>query len=249
MPLNHYFLLPAYVSFDTLRSILLYGALQTGSLMSPSAITFGYTSFNVQDDRCLRSCRSEALKLAFAIALLLQRVWEKHGSISFSGLADAINLKEPTTSTYVKGYMLYALPSLLYFTNNILFLIGLQYTTPSLQQAAILAKIPITAILHHFMVRRQRRLSTWLSLTTLSLGIVIFQNPLAIFDRLVALVVETYKTKSSSSVSAEQSLIGTVIGLVIACISGLTSIYTELILKQDVPFWTAQVSHLESLVR
>jgi hypothetical protein len=37
-------------------------------------------------------------------------------------------------------------------------------------------------------------------------------------------------------------IIGPVLGLIVAVISGFTSIYMETVMKQQVPFWVAQAS-------
>ncbi|KAF2094281.1 hypothetical protein NA57DRAFT_80691 [Rhizodiscina lignyota] len=225
MTYNHYFFLPAFVAFDTLRTVLLYGALQSNVLISSTLITFG----------------AEVVKLLFASFFLLRSLRRKTGTLTLRDFIDAVNLKEsPGRSRFLKGYTLYAFPALLYFANNILYLIGLQYTTPSLLQAAVLAKLPITAILHHLIVRRLLDWRPWLSLACLSIGLLIFQNPMAFVDRLSALIGMSYGYGDDGNATGGQYLTGTIIGLTIAIISGFTSIYTELIMKQPIPFWTAQ---------
>ena len=134
-------------------------------------------------------------------------------------------------------HLRFAIPALLYLINNILYLIGLQLTTPSLLTVAILAKLPITAILHHLFVKRQQSGAAWLSLLVLSLGLLVSHIP-----KGLGAWTSPEGDGKASTVTSWQAFLGPAIGLTIATISGFTSILTEVLLKQDAPFWVGQVS-------
>jgi hypothetical protein len=97
----------------------------------------------------------------------------------------------------------------------------------------ISTQLPITAVLHHFLITQQRNLYAWLSLSAICIGLFITNIPSKTGPEL-----ETVQGKGSAVSSA---LLGPMIGLVIATISGFTSTYTEVLMKHQVSFWTAQV--------
>lgn len=86
---------------------------------------------------------SESLKLLVAAVFLLWHVVQQYESLAPTNIFLALN---SITSSGIseqpwKAYAAFAFPSVLYLANNILYLIGLQVTTPALLHVAILAKV------------------------------------------------------------------------------------------------------------
>jgi hypothetical protein len=214
------FLLPAYVVFETTRAILTYAATHSHAQISSTFITFS----------------AEVCKAIFATAFLCRFLRREHGYVTFSSFLTAITSISNNSSSVLWSYGAFAIPAFLYFVNNLLYLIGLQLTTPSLLHVTVLAKLPITAVLHHLLVKRQHNSLAWISLSLLCLGLLISNIPEGFSTWLWASSSEDH----DGLILSYAPFIGPFIGLAIAIISGWTSIYTEVILKQKVAFWVAQ---------
>ena len=137
-------------------------------------------------------------------------------------------------SIELKKYFAISILAVLYLANTILYMIALRLTTPSFIHVAFLAKLPITGILHHLIIRPQRSIYAWLSLGFLSFGIILFHLPADILATII----------NNRPLSAEgidlYSVVAVTLGILIAISSGLIGIYTELILKGKTPFWVTQ---------
>ncbi|GAA5918151.1 hypothetical protein JCM6882_007292, partial [Rhodosporidiobolus microsporus] len=114
------------------------------------------------------------------------------------------------------------------------FLGGLQVTTPALLQVTVLSKLPLTALLHHFVVRPRRNPAMWTSLVVLTFGLVLAGAPVALWDAM-------WEPNLRRSIQVNDLMTGPAIGLTIGVLSACASVWTELMLKDEVPFWTAQV--------
>ncbi|ODQ55030.1 hypothetical protein SAICODRAFT_53593, partial [Saitoella complicata NRRL Y-17804] len=203
-----YFLLPAYITFETTRAILSFAAVHSQVRISSTFIAFS----------------SELLKLVFALIFLCRFLGKTGNGVNARSLKSAILFASSDQAGW-RAYGPYAVPAALYLINNLLYLLGLQLTTPSLLHVAVLAKLPFTGILHHLLVKRQRNLYAWLSLALICTGLLIFNAPIEFLDWIRGIGV----------------FIGPIVGLVIATLSGFASIFTEVIMKQKVAFWVAQV--------
>ncbi|GAA6033740.1 hypothetical protein JCM8097_004407 [Rhodosporidiobolus ruineniae] len=206
-------LLPAYVGVDTARALIAYALLNAGHAPSPVFVTFG----------------SELLKLVVA-------------AVATVGLRQSFILPPSTgsdvststsTSSEAKPYLRFAVPAALYFINNILYLSGLQVTTPALLQVAVLSKLPLTALLHHFVVLRQRNPAMWISLGVLTLGLILAGAPEALWDAL-------WDQQMRRAIRGRDIFLGPAIGSTIGVFSACASVYSELMLKEKIEFWPAQ---------
>ncbi|GAA5834270.1 hypothetical protein JCM3766R1_004507 [Sporobolomyces carnicolor] len=205
------FLLPLYCVVDTSRSLIVFAVMRGGSVLSPSAITV----------------TAEALKLVVAVGGILHA---SKGSLSDRFLLpppqhDA----QPTLWSSFKPYLRFAVPALLYGFNNVLFLEALHFTTPALLQVSVLSKLPFTAILHHFVVRRRKSQAMWLSLAVLTGGMVLAGCPEQLWD-----------AEQRANIRVADLLSGPLIGLTVGAVSACSSVWTELMLKEKVEFWQAQ---------
>ena len=115
MSSSTFFLLPAYISFETTRAILSFAAVRSHIEVSPTLIAFG----------------SELLKLVVATIFLRVDLVSNGGSGGISDLKSAILFASKDQASW-RAYGLFAVPAVLYLINNILYLLGLQLTTPSL---------------------------------------------------------------------------------------------------------------------
>ncbi|KAF2102660.1 hypothetical protein NA57DRAFT_71649 [Rhizodiscina lignyota] len=222
-------LLSAFVCFETVRALLLYGAVQSGLKISPTAVTFW----------------AEFLKLSVSTLFLCRQIRKDGRSLTFKAFFEAAQLADaenPNASAF-KLYASYALPAALYFINNILYLTGLQVTSPSLLHVTILAKLPLTAILHHYLIRSQKNGKAWISLGVLCVGLLIFQIPQSVKNWMWSFItaVGVVSTDKPRENGPSNEVLGLLIGSTIAVISAFTSTYTETILKRSTNFWTAQV--------
>lgn len=205
------FLLPMYCIVDTSRSLIVFAVMRSGAVVSPSAIT----------------ATAEALKLIVAIGGIL---YTTKGS-----LADRFLLPppqhdaHPTFFSFVKPYLRFAVPALLYGFNNVLFLEALHFTTPALLQVSVLSKLPFTAMLHHLVVRRRKSQAMWLSLAVLTFGMGLAGCPEQLWD-----------AEQRASIKVTDLLSGPLIGLTIGAVSACASIWTELMLKEPVEFYLSQ---------
>lgn len=101
-----------------------------------------------------------------------------------------------------------------------------------LLHVTILAKLPITAVLHHLLIKRQPNSFAWRSLAVLCIGLLVANIPKGFWSGS--------NDDSTSLLATSAAFLGPIIGVSIALISGFTSIYTEVVLKQKVAFWVAQ---------
>ncbi|KAI9733155.1 MAG: hypothetical protein M1818_007273 [Claussenomyces sp. TS43310] len=188
-------ILTAYIICETIRANYTYFALQRYPSLTPSLVAF----------------LSELFKLLIASTAIFT------SKPSFEAISKTIRAGE-----YNK-IVPYAIPAVLYLTNNIIYFIVLPLTSPSLLQVCILAKLPTTAIMHNFMIRRQPNRWAWTSLSFLCVGLVIFNIPRA----------------GEPAAGTDNWLVAPVAGLVIAILSGLASIYGETLTKKG-NFWESQ---------
>jgi UDP-sugar transporter A1/2/3 len=197
-------LLLLYITAETLRANYAYHAFHTYPQISPS----------------LLALFSEALKLLIALFFLLRL----HNGFSIRGLLSIFHSLATRESSDYKRVLKYALPAGLYLTNNLIYYTVLPKTSPNLLQVCILAKLPTTGILHHYMIKPQRNIYAWVSLGFLCIGLVIFNIP------------------SSTTANVEGSggwFLAPLAGFVIACLSALASIATETSTKTG-EFWESQ---------
>ncbi|GAO51596.1 hypothetical protein G7K_5695-t1 [Saitoella complicata NRRL Y-17804] len=224
-----YFLLPAYITFETTRAILSFAAVHSQVRISSTFIAFS----------------SELLKLVFALIFLCRFLGKTGNGVNARSLKSAILFASSDQAGW-RAYGPYAVPAALYLINNLLYLLGLQLTTPSLLHVAVLAKLPFTGILHHLLVKRQRNLYAWLSLALICTGLLIFNAPIEFLDWIRGVedpltATSTSNTNTTTPAFQIGVFIGPIVGLVIATLSGFASIFTEVIMKQKVAFWVAQV--------
>ncbi|ESZ91827.1 hypothetical protein SBOR_7779 [Sclerotinia borealis F-4128] len=185
-------LLPIYIVGETIRANYAYFAFQTAPQITPSLIAL----------------LSEASKLAIAAIIInyskegLSSIWKKCNSNSF------------------KDILRYGIPAAFYLTNNLIYFTVLPSTSPSLLQVCMLAKIPATAILHHFWVRKQGNSRSWISLGCLCFGLLLFNIP--------------------SGGNTKGWLVAPVAGSVIAVFSAIASIASESLTKVG-SFWESQL--------
>lgn len=199
-------------------------------------------------------CSTELCKAIFATIFLLRDIVREHGSLDLGLFFAKVNIASEQSSTAKwKVYANYLIPSGLYLINNLLYMVGLSLTTPALLHVAILAKVgqnsprlntymklticklPLTAVIHHVFIRRQHNARAWFSLCILCIGLLVTNITPNLANRVLG---RTGKEEPASTVG---SFMGVIIGMVIAVLSSFTSIYTEVVLKQDVNFWVAQV--------
>lgn len=88
----------------------------------------------------------------------------------------------------------------------------------------MLAKLPATAIMHNFMIRRQSNRWAWMSLFCICVGLVIFNIP---------------HYGGQTATNPGNWLIAPVAGMAIAVLSALASIYGETLTKKG-DFWESQ---------
>ncbi|POY75483.1 hypothetical protein BMF94_1385 [Rhodotorula taiwanensis] len=207
-------LLPLYVTVDTARALLTYALLHSGVKLSPTAISLG----------------SEALKLAVA-SIAIGWAGGRGAGAKQSGFLSRIALTAEGGSSRggVAAYLKYAVPAALFLANNVMYLGALSYVTPALLQTCVLSKLPLTALLHHIAVMPRRGKEMWLSLACLSLGLILAGSPDALWD-----------SQQRSKITFRDLITGPVIGLTIGVVSACSSIWTELVFREQVEFWTAQ---------
>ncbi|TVY39312.1 hypothetical protein LSUB1_G003621 [Lachnellula subtilissima] len=199
-------LLIVYVSCETIRANYAYHAFHNFPQISASWIAL----------------LSEVLKLIIAIIFLLR----SDNGITISGFHMFIQTAQQGQTDFKKMFR-YALPAALYLVNNLIYYTVLPKTSPSLLQVCVLAKLPTTGILHHYMIKPQRNIHAWISLLFLCIGLVVFNIP--------------SKTNEHKSI-AEAELawyLAPLAGFAIACFSALASISAETSTKTG-DFWESQ---------
>jgi UDP-sugar transporter A1/2/3 len=196
-------LLLLYVTCETGRANYAYYAFHTFPQISASLITLF----------------SEAFKLTIALISLIN----SENGIGVHKLIQSAQQGE----TDFKRTLKYAVPAALYLINNLIYYTVLPKTTPSLLQVCVLAKLPATGILHHFMIRPQRNIHAWICLLILCIGLIIFNVPSKPQDH-------------QSPAEADSAwYLAPIAGLVIACFSALASISSETSIKKG-NFWESQ---------
>ncbi|TVY82667.1 CMP-sialic acid transporter [Lachnellula suecica] len=198
-------LLILYVGCETVRANYAYYAFHNHPQISASLIAL----------------LSEVLKLSIAILFLLR----DHG-ITISGLQKFVQSTHQGETDF-KKILKYALPAALYLINNLIYYTVLPMTTPSLLQVCVLAKLPTTGILHHYMLKPQKNVFAWVSLLFLCIGLVVFNVP------------SKHTNHQSSSEVESVWYLAPIAGLVIACLSALASISAETSTKTG-EFWESQ---------
>ncbi|KUJ10222.1 uncharacterized protein LY89DRAFT_759987, partial [Mollisia scopiformis] len=188
---------------ETLRANYAYYAFHTFPQISASLITI----------------LSEATKLLVAAAFLI--LWTKT-SIS----ARLETLKTSDSSSTMEALLQYAVPAALYLINNLIYFTVLPHATPILLHVCMLMKLPASAILHHYMIKKQQNIHAWISLALLCVGLIIFSVP--------------SKPQNNSESTSVRWYFAPTSGLVIACISALASINTEKLTKIG-DFWASQL--------
>lgn len=133
-----------------------------------------------------------------------------------------------------REYMAISIPAIMYFISTLSYMMAIQFTMPSTLRVSMIAKLPCTAILHHLFITPQRSFCAWISLVFLTFGIVLVNVP----SYLITII--TGAPRSAYQEENQFSLLEPLIGLLIAVTSAFASIYTETILKTNVPFWVTQ---------
>jgi solute carrier family 35 (UDP-sugar transporter), member A1/2/3 len=199
-------LLILYVSCETIRANYAYYAFHNFPQISASLIAL----------------LSEVLKLSIAIIFLLR----SDDGIAISSLHKFIQTAQQGETDF-KRILRYALPAALYLINNLIYYTVLPKTTPSLLQVCVLAKLPTTGILHHYMLKPQKNVYAWISLLFLCIGLVVFNVP--------------SKPNEHQSLTEADSAwyLAPIAGFVIACLSALASISAETSTKTG-DFWESQ---------
>lgn len=194
------FLLTTYIVCETVRANYAYYTFHNFPQISASVVTV----------------LAEFVKLLVAASFLFSRRSKASTLVSIFE-----TLRKTETSSTFDTLLQYATPAGLYLLNNLIYYTVLPHTTPSILAVCMLMKLPATAILHHFMIKKQENLHAWFSLLFLCVGLIIFNVP----------------SKSSESAGVHWAT-APITGLVIACISALASISTETMTKlvPSIPF-------------
>lgn len=112
----------------------------------------------------------------------------------------------------------YAVPAALYLFNNILYLVALQLSSPGLLQICVLAKLPLTGVLHHIMIRKQENMYAWISLAAICIGLLVLNLP--------------SDHSPISNPNEGSRFAAPIAGLLIAFVSAVASIYNERLTKK-----------------
>ena len=202
------FLLPAYIVSQTIGASVLFSAAR-----NHTPVSYGLVAF-----------LSELTKLSVALAFVA-----KSNGFNLSSLPS-----ELLFSSERKKYIAISIPAALSLVYSTLYTIALQSTTPLFIHVTLLAEPPITAILHHILIRPKRSIYAWISLSFLSAAIAL----LPLSSDFLAILNGT----SPPNIDARGFLDSATpfIGLLIASISSLKNIYTETLLKSEIPFWVTQ---------
>ncbi|ROW07665.1 hypothetical protein VMCG_03363 [Cytospora schulzeri] len=175
------------------------------------------------------SMMSEGSKLLLAV-LFIWRDWsilpgEKNKK---NNNQDLLPPTPPRQWNLDRNAFVYAIPAAFYLVNNLIYMSVLPYTSPNLLQVCILAKLPVTGILHHLAVRRQTNHYAWVSLACLSAGLLVFNFPTA------------WGQPQTVDSAAAATLMAPIAGGTIAVFSAMASIASERLIKAG-DFWQSQV--------
>jgi hypothetical protein len=146
---------------------------------------------------------SEIFKLLIAAFLL-----KSNNDFSMSALPKYLESAQ-NGDIHFKKMLKYALPASLYLMNKLIYYTVLPLRTPSLLQVCVLAKLPTTGILHHYMIKQQHNIIGWISLLFLCIGLAVFNIP---------------STNQESNEAVAGWYLTPMAGFVIACLSALASI-------------------------
>jgi solute carrier family 35 (UDP-sugar transporter), member A1/2/3 len=207
------FLLPAYVVAETTRGLLVFSAVQS----------------QIRVSTVLVALFSELVKLFVAMFFL-----SRSHKFDMNAVSEQLFY-----SAELKPYLTTCIPAVLYLVNSLLYMVALSLTTPAFLYIAILAKTPITAVFHHFLVRKQASGYAWAALALMTIGMIVYDLP-SDFVSLTVFGSQPSDIDNPAPVEQITSAAGFFIGILISLISGFTSTYTEMILKQKTPFWVAQ---------
>ena len=202
--MSNYPHLPLYILSETVCAFLTFSAVQLEIPLSLALIAF----------------YGELTKLAIAIIVLTWGYGFQLSKIQ----------TELLFSSDWKQYITISFPAVIYLFDFFLPTIS----TPSFLHLIFLAKLPIIAILHHFLIARQQSSRAWIAFGFLVFGMSLFNLSSGL------LVVVTGVHVSGRSVIHFPSILEPFLGLLMALVSGFTSVYMERILKQKIPFWVTQ---------
>ncbi|KAJ3060840.1 hypothetical protein HDU98_003197, partial [Podochytrium sp. JEL0797] len=142
----------------------------------------------------------ECVRLAVAVAIILRT---PNGKLSLSNLQ----------------YM--AVQSMLWFINNCIYFATLRHASVATVSILMQLRLPITALIHHFFVRRQESQFVWAALAVIYLGVVL------------SLWTNTFSVNDASTVF---------LCLLLSTMSSVASIVSEKVMKTlEMPFWEQQV--------
>lgn len=113
---------------------------------------------------------AEGTKLLVAASFLACRRTQ-----TISAILDT--LKTTSSSSTLDSVLQYSTPAALYLINNLIYFTVLPHATPILLHVCMLMKLPATAILHHFLIKKQHSVHAWVSLAVLCVGLVVFNIP------------------------------------------------------------------------
>jgi len=198
------FLLTLYVCCETIRANYAYYAFHTFPQISAILVTL----------------LAEIFKLSIAVLFLIK----SNDGLSLSAVLKFVNSTSKGQVDF-RRTLKYAMPAALYLINNLIYYTVLPLTTPSLLQVCVLAKLPTTGILHHYMIKPQRNVHAWISLGFLCIGLAIFNIP--------------SKPRLSGNEQVAAWWLAPAAGFVIACLSALASISSETATKEG-DFWVSQ---------
>jgi UDP-sugar transporter A1/2/3 len=195
------FLLCLYVFCETIRANYAYYAFRNFQISGSAVILL-----------------SEIFKLSIAAFFL----WRQSDNFSISTIQKLFESSQKGEVDFNET-LKFATPAALYLINNLIYYTVLPLTNPSLLQVCIIAKLPTTGILHHYMIKPQKNVYAWFSLLWLGLGLFAFNIPSGPQD--IAIGNSWY--------------LAPVAGFVIACLSALASISSETSTKEG-EFWESQ---------
>ncbi|KAJ3036747.1 hypothetical protein HDV00_002409 [Rhizophlyctis rosea] len=192
-----------FIGAETLRHLIAYAAVNSNAFSAPWTILL-----------------SESIQLGVSIT-----AHTLHSSSKPSSAASVF--------TNRKEFYQNALPSALHIISSNLWFAALQYTTPSHLFLATLASLPLSAALHHLVIKRQSSRAVWASIGLICLGLLISQAP----DEYIDYVLIRQKNGTSPD-----PVKGFLFGLLIALFSSVSSTYLEVNVKDELP--TLWASHL-----
>ncbi|KAI5475581.1 hypothetical protein MNV49_001137 [Pseudohyphozyma bogoriensis] len=234
-------LLPGFIVSETSRAVIAFAVLHSGVTVSPGLVTL----------------EAESTKLLVAL-VCWWRLGSRGRSPNSTPIPDAVGAEAGPggrPAVDLRAGIPYAVPAAMYLVNNLIYFTSLRLAPPSLVHVVMMAKLPLTAILHHLIITPQRNRYAWYSLIGICVGMAIFATPDAVFRKLLfgetagvgagVEVGEKIRRALGGGTTAEvmspAALFGVALAFAIAVISAATGITTELLLKRRVDFWVAQI--------